>query len=122
MSRFVSDKTTKIFLPNQDGSDSEEWVTLRTSFGFEEIVGVNESSETKAQVSINLLAIAMTSWNLKDEDGTEAPLNIENIKRLDVSTVSTIMKCIESNSNLKEFSSTGSAEEDKKKLRGSTLS
>ncbi len=122
MSRFVSDKKIKVVLPKQSGDELEEWVEIRTKFGFEEIVDINESSPTKSQVSTALLGLAVTGWNLKDEDGNDVPLSVENIRKLDVQTVTVLMKQIEGLSNLKEFSSTGDSEADKKKLSDSTAS
>lgn len=122
MSRFVSDKTVKVVLPRQSDHDQEEWVEIRTKFGFEEIVDINESAPTKSQVSTALLGLAITGWNLKDEDGNDVPLSVENIRKLDVQTVTVLMKQIEGLSNLKEFSSTGDSEADKKKASDSTAS
>lgn len=122
MNRFVSNKTHRITLPNQDQSQSEDWVEVKTAFTFEEIIGVHEESATKAAISINLLKTALVSWNLKDEEGNEVPLTEENIRRLEMVTVTVIMKELENVSNLKEFKPTGDEEEDKKKLSSTTVS
>lgn len=118
MNRFISNKTHRINLVNSDNTPSEDWVDVKVAFLFEEIVNCNEGSPTKAMVSINLLKTAIINWNLKDEQGNDMPVNEESIRRLEPVTLTSIVKELESVSNLKDFSSTGDEEEDKKKPKG----
>lgn len=83
MSRFASTKLREIDLG--DG----EWVKIPTALSYE-IVMKFSSIEDSTELSKEMLSTCIKEWNMKDEDGVIPELNMENIMKLDIQTVSLI--------------------------------
>ncbi len=87
MSKFVSDSDySEIDIGDGD------WVRVpkRLSFGFVEKYG--GVGGTDMEKTAQFVSQVIKSWNLKEEDGTDAPVTIENVRRLDMETCKLIVE------------------------------
>lgn len=90
MSRFVSKKTKRIDLGN------EEFVDVRESLSFTEIEPIalavdpkNPSASTK--MAIPLLKLAITGWHILDDNNAPVPYSKDRIGDLDMETVTKLV-------------------------------
>ena len=83
MSRFASTKLREIDLWDW------EWVKNPTSLSYDQVLKFSQSKE-EIEVSKDMLKTCIKEWNLKDEDWLIPELNIENIMKLDIITITTI--------------------------------
>ena len=101
MSKFISNKTTKVDLG--DG----EYVEIRKELPYEDMMQMSDIETDKSKIT-DLLEKCMVSWNLKDEDGNDVPLNRDNIRKLHfqylepiISTITEAMKEVTDNAKKK---------------------
>lgn len=92
MSRFVSNKTRRIFLNGQDGKPTGEWVDMREKLSFEEVIGIEKMGVDGLEGGLNTLVKAIKAWNLKDEEGNDVAVSPETIKKLDMPTIFEILE------------------------------
>lgn len=93
MSRFAGKKTKRVHLLNDDGTDSGDWVDLKSSFSFQDIIDFNNAKDTGSQeAAFKFVKDAIRAWNLKDDDGKDVPVSEETILDLDMETITAIMK------------------------------
>lgn len=82
MSRFASKTATARFVlqgscqcPNQP--HDEDWIELRTELGTSDVLALDDMV-----TPVERLGYLATAWNLKDDDGADAPLDEEHIGAL----------------------------------------
>jgi len=86
MSKFVSDKTRKISL----GDD--EFIEVKESIAYDEFMTIvefldRENEAKNAKMAVPLIELVAIDWNLKDDEGKEVPFSKEAIKKLNVETI-----------------------------------
>ncbi len=99
MSRFVTKTLQTIDL----GDD--EWVKIPKALSYNDVIKLT-SFESDSEKSKALLSECIKEWNIKDEEGNIPELKLENIMRLDISTIDTIsnelVKLLENNQDKKK--------------------
>lgn len=89
MSRFVTDKTIKIDL----GDD--EWIEIKSNLSYLELEPImkqlnKEGESVNIKMAIPLLEIAIVNWHLIDS-GEPVEFNKDKIKQLDSATVLSVI-------------------------------
>lgn len=82
MSRFADPKATKRFVlpgpcacPNQP--HDEDWMEVRTQLGTADLLKIEDAGS-----GIDRLEVMVVAWNLRDDDGSEAPVDRDHLERL----------------------------------------
>src|SRR6056297_2508427 len=83
-----STKTKTIELPSIKGSKIE----IREDIPIGEIEEVYNSDENEMAMSLKILVKVIESWNLENEEGKIAEINLENVKKLGQKDVLAILK------------------------------
>ncbi len=80
-------QTKKVALKTIKGGEVE----IYTSLKFGDFVGV-ETANNDIERGIVMLEKIIKDWNLTDKDGNKLPVNMENIKKLDIQDVAILTK------------------------------
>ncbi|MFW5903045.1 MAG: hypothetical protein ACOCTT_04105 [archaeon] len=83
-----STKTTTIELPSIKGSK----VKIKEDIPIGEIEEVYDSNANKMAMSLKVLVKVIQEWNLENDNGEIAEINLENVKKLGQKDVMAILK------------------------------
>lgn len=95
MSRFINEELKKISLSD------DEYVEVLSEMSVDELEKIQAAEEkTDIQKSIVLLAAVVKNWNFLDKDGKPVPCTEENVRKLNIDTIASILQEINNIYNL----------------------
>jgi hypothetical protein len=89
MSKFIDEKQLK-----QIDLGDGEWVKIPEKISYGTIADFGGVDGTDIEKTTKFLITFIKEWNLKDGDGNVPEVTEDNVKRLDVGTIRTIMEGI----------------------------
>lgn len=86
MSRFLSDKTTRLELSGGD------WIDVKASISFDKFselfTDMDQTNPMKnVKIAMPLLKSVLVAWSFKDDNGVDVPCDEEHIQQLATATI-----------------------------------
>jgi hypothetical protein len=80
-------KVERVFLPSDDKPEippeKRGWIEIKDRLQLQQIAEVAAMGIRASEAMLEVLARMITAWNLTDESGEIAPINAQNINRMD---------------------------------------